>query len=57
MARIATAVSARRNTSQYDNQEYELFEGGVAFLPKGVPHGYRITSSKAFGNVILGSSR
>jgi quercetin dioxygenase-like cupin family protein len=31
----------------YDDQQYELAEGGVVFLPKGVPHGYRITSSTA----------
>src|ERR1700712_4423916 len=31
----------------YDDQEYELAEGGVVYLPKGVPHGYRITSKKA----------
>ena len=31
----------------YDDQEYELAEGGVVFLPKGVPHAYRITSEKA----------
>jgi len=31
----------------YDDQEYELAEGGVVFLPKGTPHGYRITSKKA----------
>lgn len=31
----------------YDDQEYELAEGGVVFLPKGVPHAYRITSAKA----------
>jgi quercetin dioxygenase-like cupin family protein len=30
-----------------DGQEYELSEGGVVFLPKNVPHGYRITSKKA----------
>ena len=30
-----------------DDQEYELAEGGVVFLPKQVPHGYRITSNKA----------
>jgi quercetin dioxygenase-like cupin family protein len=30
-----------------DDQEYELAEGGVVFLPKRVPHGYRITSKKA----------
>jgi quercetin dioxygenase-like cupin family protein len=30
-----------------DDQEYELAEGGVVFLPKQVPHGYRITSAKA----------
>jgi quercetin dioxygenase-like cupin family protein len=31
----------------YDDQEYELAEGGVVFLPRGVPHAYRITSAKA----------
>lgn len=31
----------------YDDQEYELAEGGVVYLPKGVPHAYRITSRKA----------
>jgi quercetin dioxygenase-like cupin family protein len=31
----------------YDDQEHELAEGGVVFLPKGVPHAYRITSAKA----------
>jgi quercetin dioxygenase-like cupin family protein len=31
----------------YDDREYELAEGGVVFLPKGVPHAYRITSAKA----------
>ena len=31
----------------YDDREYTLDEGGVVFLPKGVPHGYRITSKKA----------
>jgi quercetin dioxygenase-like cupin family protein len=31
----------------HDEQEYELAEGGVVFLPKGSPHGYRITSRKA----------
>jgi quercetin dioxygenase-like cupin family protein len=30
-----------------DDQEHELAEGGVAFLPKQVPHGYRITSKRA----------
>jgi quercetin dioxygenase-like cupin family protein len=30
-----------------DEQEYELAEGGVVFLPKQVPHAYRITSKKA----------
>ncbi|HEX4791862.1 MAG TPA: cupin domain-containing protein [Actinospica sp.] len=30
-----------------DDQEYELAEGGVVFLPKRIPHGYRITSKKA----------
>ena len=31
----------------YDDQEYELAEGGVVFLPRGTPHGYRITSKRA----------
>jgi quercetin dioxygenase-like cupin family protein len=31
----------------YDDQEYELAEGGVVFLPKGMPHAYRITSATA----------
>ena len=30
-----------------DDQEYELAEGGIVFLPKQIPHGYRITSTKA----------
>lgn len=30
-----------------DDQEMELTEGGIVFLPKNVPHGYRITSDKA----------
>jgi quercetin dioxygenase-like cupin family protein len=30
-----------------DDEEYELEEGGVVFLPKQVPHAYRITSKKA----------
>ncbi|WUH89661.1 cupin domain-containing protein [Streptomyces sp. NBC_00433] len=30
-----------------DDQEYDLAEGGVVFLPKQIPHGYRITSAKA----------
>jgi quercetin dioxygenase-like cupin family protein len=30
-----------------DEEEYELEEGGVVFLPKQVPHAYRITSKKA----------
>lgn len=30
-----------------DDQEYELEEGGVVFLPKQIPHGYRITSKTA----------
>jgi quercetin dioxygenase-like cupin family protein len=30
-----------------DDQESELSEGGIVFLPKNVPHGYRITSDKA----------
>jgi quercetin dioxygenase-like cupin family protein len=30
-----------------DDQEMELAEGGIVFLPKNVPHGYRITSDKA----------
>lgn len=31
----------------YDEEEHELAEGGVVFLPKGIPHAYRITSAKA----------
>ena len=31
----------------YDDQEHELAEGGVVFLPKGIPHAYRITSERA----------
>ncbi|MBF8184791.1 cupin domain-containing protein [Nonomuraea sp. K274] len=30
-----------------DDQEFELDEGGIVFLPKNVPHGYRITSEEA----------
>jgi uncharacterized protein YjlB len=30
-----------------DDQEMELSEGGVVYLPKNVPHGYRITSDTA----------
>jgi quercetin dioxygenase-like cupin family protein len=30
-----------------DDQEYELAEGGVVFLPRQIPHAYRITSEKA----------
>ena len=30
-----------------DDQEYELAEGGIVFLHKQIPHGYRITSTKA----------
>jgi quercetin dioxygenase-like cupin family protein len=30
-----------------DDQEYELSEGGIVFLPKQIPHGYRITSKTA----------
>jgi quercetin dioxygenase-like cupin family protein len=30
-----------------DDQEMELSEGGIVFLPKNVPHGYRITSDTA----------
>ena len=30
-----------------DDQEMELSEGGIVYLPKDVPHGYRITSRKA----------
>jgi quercetin dioxygenase-like cupin family protein len=30
-----------------DDQEYELSEGGIVFLPRNIPHGYRITSKKA----------
>ena len=31
----------------YDDQEMELSEGGIVFLPKDIPHAYRITSKKA----------
>jgi quercetin dioxygenase-like cupin family protein len=31
----------------YDDQEMELAEGGIVFLPKNIPHAYRITSAKA----------
>ncbi|ACU73424.1 Cupin 2 conserved barrel domain protein [Catenulispora acidiphila DSM 44928] len=30
-----------------DDQEYELSEGGVVYLPRRHPHGYRITSKRA----------
>jgi quercetin dioxygenase-like cupin family protein len=30
-----------------DDQEAELSEGGIVYLPKNVPHGYRITSDTA----------
>ena len=30
-----------------DDQEYELTEGGIVYLPKQIPHGYRITSKTA----------
>lgn len=30
-----------------DDQESELTEGGIVFLPRKVPHSYRITSEKA----------
>jgi hypothetical protein len=30
-----------------DDEEHELKEGGIIFLPKGIPHAYRITSAKA----------
>ena len=30
-----------------DDQEMELSEGGIVYLPKNVPHGYRITSDTA----------
>ncbi len=30
-----------------DDEEMELSEGGIVFLPKNVPHAYRITSEKA----------
>src|ERR1700712_2210179 len=31
----------------YDDEEMELAEGGIVFLPKNIPHAYRITSAKA----------
>jgi quercetin dioxygenase-like cupin family protein len=30
-----------------DDEEMELSEGGIVFLPRNVPHAYRITSSEA----------
>jgi quercetin dioxygenase-like cupin family protein len=30
----------------YDDQEMELSEGGIVFLPKDIPHAYRITSGR-----------
>lgn len=30
-----------------DDREMELSEGGIVYLPKNVPHGYRITSETA----------
>jgi quercetin dioxygenase-like cupin family protein len=30
-----------------DEPEVELSEGGIVFLPKNIPHAYRITSAKA----------
>jgi quercetin dioxygenase-like cupin family protein len=30
-----------------DDQETELAEGGIVFLPKNIPHAYRITSKTA----------
>ncbi|MCV7228517.1 cupin domain-containing protein [Mycolicibacterium komossense] len=31
----------------HDDQEMELAEGGIVFLPKNIPHAYRITSATA----------
>lgn len=28
-------------------QEHELAEGGIVYLPRNIPHGYRITSDRA----------
>ena len=30
-----------------DDKEYELSEGGIVYLPRNIPHAYRITSKKA----------
>jgi len=30
-----------------DEEEHELLEGGIVFLPRRIPHGYRITSERA----------
>ncbi|MDT7609703.1 MAG: hypothetical protein QOG96_4206 [Pseudonocardiales bacterium] len=30
-----------------DDEEMELSEGGIVFLPRNIPHGYRITSDEA----------
>ena len=31
----------------YDEKEMKMSEGGIVFLPKNIPHAYRITSKKA----------
>ena len=31
----------------YDDHQMELSEGGIVFLPKNIPHAYRITSKTA----------
>ena len=38
----------------YDDQEYELAEGGVVFLPKNVPHAYRVTADLLMINTPAG---
>lgn len=30
-----------------DDEEMELSEGGIAYLPRNIPHAYRITSARA----------
>lgn len=30
-----------------DDEQFELAEGGIAYLPRNVPHAYRITSARA----------
>lgn len=40
-------VLAGRATVWVGDERHEVGEGGVAFLPRGVPHAYRVTSETA----------